>query len=66
MSSVIDVVGSVPPMASSAERRVSELEPQQNAARQPSRLGMMASKKKRCSSGIAFRIARFVCSGSWL
>ena len=57
-------VGSAPPMASSAALRVSELDPQQNAASQPSQLGMIASKKKRCSSGMALRMARFVCSGS--
>lgn len=47
MSSVIDPAGSPPPMASSAVRRVMLFDPQQKAASQPSRPGMMASKKKR-------------------
>jgi len=51
MSSVIDSVGSASPTLRSAARRVTELEPQQKAAFQPSRLGMTASKKNRWSSG---------------
>ena len=47
MSSVIEPVGSASPTVRSAVRRVTELEPQQNAASQPSRLGMIASKKNR-------------------
>jgi hypothetical protein len=34
-------------MLRSASRRVTEFEPQENAAFHPSRLGMIASKKKR-------------------
>jgi len=48
MSSVIDSVGNTSPTLRSAARRVTEFEPQQKAASQPSRLGITASKKKRC------------------
>jgi len=47
MSSVIDSVGNTSPTLRSAARRVTEFEPQQKAASQPSRLGITASKKKR-------------------
>ena len=64
MSSVIDCVGSASPIERIASRRVTEFDPQQKAASQPSRLGMIASKKKRWSSGSVLRRARLVCIGS--